>query len=134
MIATLAIFAFFMILGIGIVTSVKMFSVWTVACFVIAMGECFILFRTFSFRVRKATFYDDTFRIVEGLDGVSFNYSQVRHVMLLKGIWLGRAIVISLIGVEQPLTILGNPKNSSMAIDLYSWLKQKMEQNKAALS
>ena len=94
--------------------------------FIIAGAEFYLAFKAYSFRVRKAVFYDDKFEIVRGSTKSNFEYSQISRVTLVRGIWIGNSVAISLLGEEEPLTILRNPKSSSLNSSLYSWLKKRI--------
>ncbi len=100
----------------------------------IAAFEFYISWSAFSFRVRKAKFYKDGFEITRRWTKTEFRCSQIRKVQLVRGFWLRDSIIISLKGDQESLTILTNPKNPTLKVKLYTWLKERVDESRAEAS
>lgn len=127
------LFAFFLILGIGGLRVGSYGPVDEATPFIISAGEFYIAYRTYSFQVRKAQFCDTEVEILRGQARIRFAYSQIRLVASIKEVWFYPAVVIHLIGEKDPITILGNPRNSALDVDLYNWLMRKRQKTSTNL-
>jgi hypothetical protein len=82
---------------------------------------------TLSKRVWSMRFYENAFAVRARNLSKQFAYSQVKeveHFRIFSGFQNREIITIEVEG-ERPFTISGNPKNSSLNIDLYRWIQSK---------
>ena len=98
----------------------------------VALAVLFVSLRPYRFyatqRVQEVFFYENSCRLRGKNLEREVSYSEIREISLIDPPFLasGPGIRISFKGGDETLLIPSNPKNRSLRIDLYSWLKAKV--------
>ena len=85
----------------------------------------YALYTIFSAHVIFARFYTESFKVSGRKFKKEFFYSQIDDVIFVTAPIGGGLVTISVVGEEDPLSLMSNPKNSALHTDLYTWLMQK---------
>jgi len=84
-----------------------------------------------TFDVREALFLDNSFRVKINGRTEECGYNQIETVYLintrLSNIVFGAQVGVRLIGQQSTLILYRNPKNRQLKMDLYSWIRAKVQ-------
>lgn len=86
-----------------------------------------VLYQGLSAKIRVAEFCEDWFAVKSHGSSRRLSYSEIEDVVLDKGPWPNVVISILIRNEEEPLTLFMNVNSRILDTDLYSWLRQKIE-------
>lgn len=87
-----------------------------------------MIFQGYFAHVRVAEFWEDKFSVRGRNLKKQFTYSDIEDVSIVRGPWPNVMVNISVKGEEESFTLQKNPYSRLLDVDLYTWIKEKMDE------